>query len=269
MIKRLENCIKDIKTWAVENKMKLNDDKTEVLYVHSRFVSSNPPLNLMIGDSTVDLTSEARNLGVIFENNLCLEKHITNVCRSGWAGIRRIGKIRKFLDESTTEKLAHAFITSRIDCCNSLLMGLPDCEIQRLQRLQNATARLVCLAKRNEHITPVLYRLHWLPVHQRIKYKTFLITYKCLHNLAPQYLCELICRYQPTRTLRSSSLTLLKVPSAPKTVTYGRMSFAASAPSLWNELPEYIRSIESIDCFKKSLKTYLFCQYFKLCFICL
>ena len=98
-----------------------------------------------------------------------MSKQVSNICRAGWACIRRIGKIRKYLDEPSTEKLAHAFITSRIDSCNSLLLGLPEKEIQRLQRLQNATARLVCLVKRIGHITPILYKLHWLPVCQRIK----------------------------------------------------------------------------------------------------
>ena len=216
----------------------------------------------MIGDSPVALTTEARNLGIIFEDSLSMEKNIGNVCRAGWACIRRIGKIRKFLDESSTEKLAHAFITSRIDCCNSLMLGIPDNDIQRLQRLQNATARLICLAKRNEHITPILRKLHWLPVYQRIKYKTLLLAFKCLHNLAPQYLCELISRYQPARTLRSYSLTLLKVPSAPRTVTYGSRAFSLAAPALWNDLPEEIRSIKSTDSFKKALKTFLFNQHF-------
>ncbi|XP_072046533.1 uncharacterized protein [Amphiura filiformis] len=117
--------------------MKFNDSKTEILYFHSRFVSSNPPSNVTIGDSAIDLTHEARNLGIIFEDSLDMEKQISNVCRPGWACIRRIGQIRKFLDEAATEKLAHAFITSRIDCCNSLLLGLPEKLIQRLQRLQN------------------------------------------------------------------------------------------------------------------------------------
>jgi hypothetical protein len=242
--------------------MKFNDAKTEVMHFHSRFTSSNPPSALTIGDTPVGLTHEARNLGILFEDTLSMEKHISNVCRAGWAGIRRIGKLRKYLDEAATEKLAHAFITSRIDCCNSLLLGLPNRLIQHLQRLQNVTARLVCCAKRAEHITPILYKLHWLPVQQRIKYKTLLLAYKCLHNMAPVYLCELVSRYTPQRTLRSSTLTLIEVPRLPKTVRYGARIFAAQAPSLWNELPESIRNIVSIDHFKKSVKTYLFNQYY-------
>ena len=190
-----------------------------------------------------------------------MRKHVDNICRAGWAGIRRIGKIRKYLDEKSTEKLTHAFITQRIDNCNSLLQNLPDMDIQKLQRLQNATARLVCRVKRSEHITPILYKLHWLPVYQRIKYKTLLLAFKCLHNLAPAYLCELIARYQPKRKLRSSALTLIDVQTA-KLVTYGDRAFAVTAPSLWNQLPEHIRGEQSLDSFKSKLKTHLFNQHF-------
>ena len=118
--------------------------------------------------------------------------------------------------------------------------------------------------KRSEHITPLLHRLHWLPVQQRIIFKTLLLTFKYLHNMASAYLCELISRYKPGRTLCSSTLILLalEVPPLPRTVSYGARTFAAQAPSLWNELPELIRSIDSISHFKKSVKTHLFNQYY-------
>ena len=101
-------------------------------------------------------------------------------------------------------------------------------------------------------------------VQQRIIFKTLLLTFKCLHNMVPAYL-KLIPRYKPRRTLRSSTLTLLEVPPLPRTVSYGARTFAAQAPSLWNELPESIRSINSINRFKKSVKTYLFNQYYQYC----
>ena len=81
-IELLERCIRDIKAWAVLNKMKLNDDKTEILHCHSRFISSSPPSSLLIGDSIVEMSTEARNLGVLFEDNLSMNKHISNICRA-------------------------------------------------------------------------------------------------------------------------------------------------------------------------------------------
>ena len=109
------------------------DDKTEILHCHSRFINSTPPSSVTIADSAVEMSAEARNLGVLFDDNLSMNNKVSNICRAGWACIRRIGKIRKYLDEPSTEKLAQAFITSRIDSCNSLLLDFPEKEMQCLQ----------------------------------------------------------------------------------------------------------------------------------------
>ena len=130
--------------WAVYNKLQLNNRKTEILLFSSRFRSSTDLPPAMIGDSVVDYCTEARSLGVVFDSELCMKVHVSNICRAGWSFIYRIGRIRSYLDEPATLKLIHAFVTSRIDSCNSLLIGLPTNEINRLQRLQNAAARLVC-----------------------------------------------------------------------------------------------------------------------------
>ena len=84
--------------------------------------------------------------------------------------LRKIGRGRKYLSQPTTERLVHAFITSKLDYCNSLMYGLPSTEIQKLQRIQNSAARLVVKCKRTDHIAPFLRNLHWLPVSDRISF---------------------------------------------------------------------------------------------------
>ena len=136
-----------------------------------------------------------------------------SVCKSSFIHIRNLGRIKKFVDSSSLECLVHAFITTKLDYCNSLLCGAPSTLINKLQRIQNIVARIISGQGRCEHITPVLKSLHWLPVQQRIKFKTLVLVYKAVNNLAPVYLRELLHPHVPCRGLRSSEKNLLVVKS--------------------------------------------------------
>ena len=87
--------------------------------------------------------------------------------------------------------IVHALVTSRIDCCNSLLYGLPRTQLSRLQRVQNTVARLICNLSHFDHISPVLFELHWLPLQYRIIFKVLMITYKTINSMAPKYITEI------------------------------------------------------------------------------
>ena len=185
-----------------------------------------------------------------------------SLCRSGYMNIRTIGRIRHLLPQHVAEQLTHAFVTSRLDNCNSLLFGLPDALIDKLQRLQNTAARMVTRTRKFDHIAPVLRHLHWLPVRQRIVFKILLMTYRTLHGLAPTYLGELLELHSPPRTLRSSAdKWLLAIPRT-STLRYGDRAFSACAPRLWNNIPLHIRNCGTLSMFKRQLKTYLFSESF-------
>lgn len=257
VLARLEACIRDIKIWMAENRLMLNDNKSEVLHVTSRFTKRLHLNDINIGGSYVTPSTSVRDLGVILDDTLTMTSHVNNICRSASFAIRKIGKLRRYLDQNSAEKLVHAYVTSRLDSCNALLYGLPDKELAKLQRMQNTAARVITRTRKQDHITPVLHELHWLPVYQRIIYKILLLTFKSLSGIAPIYISELINRYEPRRTLRSSSQLLLQEQTF-RTATYGKRSFAVCAPRLWNSLPLHIRSSTSIGQFKSQLKTHLF-----------
>ena len=181
---------------------------------------------------------------------------VNAVCQSSFFHLRNIGFIRKYLTYDAA-KIIHAFVISKLDYCNSLLYGLPSYLIRKLQHVQNSAARLVNQCPRFCHITPVLRDLHWLPVSFCIECKIMLITYKVLHDRAPIYIQELLQLYTPSRNLRSSNRNLLVKPYF-NLNSYGKRTFSVAAPELWNNLPEDIKSANSIDDFKRKLKTFLF-----------
>ena len=259
----ISNCVKTVKEWSRINGLKLNDIKTEFLHGSSRHRLTNPISTLDLDGTVVHASNMCKNLGVTFDDKFTFENFVSHKCRSASYGLYKIGKIRDFLDKATTERLIHAFVMCHFDFCNSLLFGLPSHQIQRLQLIQNSAARLVTRTKKHTSITPILMNLHWLPIQSRIQYKILLFAYQCFHQFGPAYLVDLLTKYKPERTLRSSNKSLFHVPQT-TTRSYGERSFSYAAPVLWNKLPEHVRFIDSYEKFKISLKTHLFSTSYNL-----
>ena len=141
------------------NNLKLNVEKTEVLHVRSSRKRSSELSIIKVADVDVKPVSKARDLGVIVKSNLDMTSHVYNICKSASFGLYRIGRIRKYLDERTTEQLVHAFITSHLDNNNALLYGIQNVLQNKLQRVQNAAARLVAIGRENLNIYPTFCNL--------------------------------------------------------------------------------------------------------------
>ena len=255
---RLENCVAEINLWMTANKLKLNNDKSEFLFLHSRFRHSLPPPTISVGMENIRPSQQARNLGVIFDDTMSLSPHVNTTVKGAFYHIRNISKIRKYISKSTTEILIHSFVSSKLDFCNSLLFGAQKRDIVKLQSVQNAAARIVTGLKKRDHITETLRDLHWLPVEERIAFKINLITFKTLNGSGPRYLEDILKFYHQSRTLRSSRDHLrLEEPNF-NMKTYGQRAFSVAAPRLWNKLPFEIRACSDVNLFKSKLKTFLF-----------
>ena len=180
-------CVSDIRTWMIQNTLQINDDKTEFLILHPSYKEFTANLNFEIGQTLVKPSDTCRNLGIIFdyyEDGKPDPEHMS-VCEFH---LRSINSVHDSLTDEATVLLVHALITSKLDYCNSLLHGLPD---KLINRLQIIAARIVSHTSKFEHITPVMYELHWLPVKMPIRFKLLLLVYQCVQQTAPTYLCEL------------------------------------------------------------------------------
>ena len=163
--------------------------------------------------------------------------------------------ISQFLTVETAKSIVRAFVSSKLDYCNSIMCQLPDTLISRLQGVQNTASRLVTKTSKFDHITPK--QLHWLPVKYRITFKILPLTYRGLNGMAPQYIQDLLHQYEPARSLHSAGTLRLDQPDY-TLETYGARAFSVVAPQLWNKLPLNIRRSGNLDIFKNKLKTRLY-----------
>ena len=257
-IKSIEACISSIRIWMQKNYLKLNDDKTEMLVFNTKQkLPLLKTLELQIGDTTISPSPTAKNLGVTFDSCMTMDRHISNMCKSSYYQIRNIAYIRRYLTIAAVKTLVQACVTSRLDYANCVLYGLPKATLNRLQCIQNMSARVIARSRRSSHITPVLIQLHWLPVPYRVTYKVLIMTYKAIHGLTPNYIQDMISIYEPSRTLRSSSEVLLNTPRA-RLKTWGDRTFQFASATEWNKLPVAIRNCQTLIMFKSRLKTHLF-----------
>ena len=187
-----------------------------------------------------------------------MDKHVTNICRSAYAELRRISSIRHLLTVNATKTLLSAFVLSKFDYCNSLLCGSPQFILDKFQRVHNSAARLVMKSRKCDHVQPLLRSLHWLPVSSRIDYKISTLCFNTFTNSSLVYIAQLLPVYTPSRHLRSSSDTrTLRIPFV-KTKSFSQKAFSFTDPAQWNLLPYRLRHSESSPAFKTALKPHLF-----------
>jgi hypothetical protein len=258
------DCIAEIDRWMDSNRLKLNAGKTQLMWVGTRKHLAKVNIkDINIGSTSVHVSTSVTDLGVVIDSEFSMSAHVSSLSRTCFFQLRQIRAVRRSLDRESTKTLVNSFISSRLDYCNSLLYGINEGQLNKLQRIQNAAARLISGALWRDHITPVLRELHWLPVRERICYKIATLVHKSLHSTAPTYLSEL-CIESSTipgrRCLRSADEHRLLVPYT-RSARLGSRPFAVCGPYVWNGLPVALRDPAlSLEQFRSGLKTVLFVQ---------
>jgi hypothetical protein len=262
-LRKLEECLSEVRKWMAQNYLKLNDDKTDFIIMGSKKnLNKVSTTHVKIGGVSIKAADKITNIGATVDKHMKLERQVNITCSSAWLHLFQISKIKKYLSVDQLKAVINAFVISKLDQNNGLLIGLPKSTTSKLQSVQNAAAKLVAGINRYDRSSPPLEELHWLPIEQRVKFKIMLLCFKTLNNQGPDYLKDLLIPYQPTRTLRSSSSNMLVEPQV-SMATYGDRAFSVAGPKLWNNLPSHVKACETVNAFKKALKTHLFKQAFK------
>ena len=195
---------------------------------------------------------------------VCVHKEAHHkICQTACFELKHISSIRRFSTEDTTKTVVTAYISSHglttatVSSCVHLILS------SNLSRKLKTAARPVLLAPRHHHSTPLLEKLHWLPISEHIKYKVAGVCFNAINGSGPAYLPELLHVYIPSRTLRSSSDTRILKIQQYKRKTHGFRTFSCFGPHIRNSLPQDLRHCSTLSSFKAKLKTFLFSQYFR------
>ena len=163
-ITALQDWITDIRSWMIADRLKLNDDKTEFMIIGTRAQLDKVNVSeIVVGQAKVPAVTIVRNLGTWLDTNLTMSAHMNETCQAAIYHLYNIKRISRYLSYDDRKSIVQAVIMSRIDYCNSLLVGVPSTQLRKLQRLQNAAARLVNNVAKNDHITPTLWQHTRIP----------------------------------------------------------------------------------------------------------
>ena len=136
-LRRIEQCLNDVRAWMGDNQLKVNDDKTVALVLSSRNNRTNHNITMIkIGDCDIMPNPTGRNIGVIFDTEMSMVSHVKHVCCISYYHLRNIASIRSCLTQKAAVRLVYSLVISRIDYANCLLYDLPQCLISKLQRVQ-------------------------------------------------------------------------------------------------------------------------------------
>ena len=156
------------------NHLRLNADKTQFIWLGTGNFLGNRDTQAI--NTILSSTDVVNNLGVYLDSELTLERQVSKLCQVCYFHLRRLRTVRRSLSKECLRTLVHAFVTSRVDHCNSLLYGSYSYLLDRLQSVLNSAARLVLnIAKFSGISAAIRDELHWLPIRKRIEFKIVLL----------------------------------------------------------------------------------------------
>ena len=242
--------------WLQANKLTLNMTKTEFMLIGSRqrlnTLTTSPIIRM--NSTQVSKVSATKSLGVMIDDKLDWHDHIEKLTKKIASGIGALKRIRHLIPASTLHLIYQALIKPHFDYCDIVWGNCGKTLRDKLQKLQNRAARVLTFSNYDADTTELLEFLGWKNLARQQEIHKATMMFRCLHGLAPEYLCSKFTWRDPAYNLRDSE-NKLNVP-LPRT-NYYRNSFSYNGATLWNSLPCDIRNIESLGVFKRKINDIL------------
>ena len=243
-LKEINSITTKLENYFNYNYLKLNLQKTECIIFHSKSHTPPPITHIKIANKDIPIKTTITTLGVILESDLTFDKHISLITKQCNYKIFKIKQIKHLLNQTSLKILTSAYILSKLDYCNSLLINIPKIQEKRLNKIINHTCRLIYKFPKRTHITLYRKKLKFLTFKHRSIYKILTIIHTALKTDIPKYMSDSI-KLKLKSNLRSSNKKLLK------------QDITNNFPQLWNKLPITVTNENNTNTFKSKLHKYL------------
>ena len=194
----------------------------------------------------------AKDLGVILDNNLTYDEHITKTVSSCMSCLGQINRTKHVFDKRTLLTIINALVFSKLFYCSNVWANTSKSNISKLQGIQNFAARIATGTRKYDHITPVLKELKWLPVATQLYFRSAIMAFKCLTSRVPEYLTSQFSKRGEISGRATRSSQMLNIPLF-KTAS-GQRTFYYRTVSIWNSMDSSLKTLEKVSDFKYFLK---------------
>jgi len=213
----------------------------------------------------LDLVRCVRNLGIHLAWYQSRNTHITRTVFCAFAVLWQICSINRSVSQPVVQSLIVSLVISLLDYGSATLAELPACQLNILQSVLNAAARLIYIYRAFEHVTPMLHDLHGLQIPARSTFRLAVLAYRCQNRLAPPNLADglhRVAEIESRRRLRSAATAALIVPATARS-TIGDSAFSVTGARAWNSLPVSVTSSAFIPVFQTHLETVAVTRFFR------
>ena len=255
----LSTCLNHVAHWFSINRLIINPSKSNIMVVGTKAKTSQAQnLNVKINNISLQQVKHLKTLGVILDENLSFNHHIESLIKKTSSKIAIIHRLRHILPTIALNNIYISFIQSTIDYCLTIYGNSSKQNLSSIQRLQNRAARAVTGDfDYSSSVSGIIKDLGWMNLNQRFSYFLSILVFKCLNNLAPNYLSSSLHYVSENQSYHTRAATYRHLSIPMPNLSIFKHSFKYSGPTLWNSLPSHIIESDSLYTFKKRVKHYL------------
>ena len=211
----------------------------------------------LLGEALVPVES-AKDLGLTLDENLTFE-HIVKTVSSCMSILYQINRVKYAFDRQTLITVINSLVFSKLFYCSNVWSNTSQKNINKLQAVQNFACRIVSGTRKFDHVTPILKQLRWLPVARQLEYRSAIMAFKCSAGYVPKYLSSKFSKRLEISQRKTRNCDNLNIPFCK--FSTGQRSFHYRTIKLWNALEANLKNVDSLNSFKRQLKSYLLKQF--------